>query len=32
MEDSAELAVVARCFPPVVEEQIRAVVSDPGQG
>ena len=30
MEDSAELAVVASCFPPVVEEQIRAVVSDLG--
>lgn len=31
MEDW-ELAVVARCFPPVVEEQIQAVISGPGQG
>lgn len=31
MEDW-ELAVVARCFPPVVEEQIQAMVSGPGQG
>lgn len=31
MEDW-EQAVVARCFPPVVEEQIQAIVSGPGQG
>lgn len=31
MEDW-ELAVVARCFPPVVEEQMWAMVSGPGQG